>query len=78
VLQAEQFELVQQKLIEHQQAQLEELFVAQRREQMNLQKEIEVGTYTGQIPYGPNSWWCTELLCFSTNVTIYSNKISTL
>ncbi|WAQ96624.1 hypothetical protein MAR_029314 [Mya arenaria] len=40
-MQAEQFELIQKKMIEHQQAQLEELFVAQRREQMNLQKEME-------------------------------------
>lgn len=41
-LQTEQFELIQQKLIEHQRAQLEELFVAQRKEQMSLEQEIEV------------------------------------
>ncbi|XP_052266418.1 uncharacterized protein LOC127868591 isoform X1 [Dreissena polymorpha] len=40
-MQTEQFELIQKRLIEHQQAQLEELFVSQRREQMNLQQEIE-------------------------------------
>lgn len=48
-LQTEQFEMIQKKLIEHQQAQLEELFVAQRREQMNLQKEIEVCKYYCQL-----------------------------
>ena len=41
-LQAKQFEMLQQQLIDQQQAQLEELFVQQRREQMNLQHEIEV------------------------------------
>ena len=41
-MQSDQFELIQQKLIEHQRAQLEELFVAQRKEQMSLQHEIEV------------------------------------
>ncbi|XP_060571470.1 transcriptional regulator ATRX-like isoform X2 [Ruditapes philippinarum] len=40
-MQSDQFELIQQKLIEHQRAQLEELFVAQRKEQMSLQHEIE-------------------------------------
>ena len=43
-IQTEQFELIQKTLIEHQQAQLEELFVSQRREQMNLQEEMEVST----------------------------------
>ncbi|XP_053392800.1 uncharacterized protein LOC123562253 isoform X2 [Mercenaria mercenaria] len=46
-LQANQFELIQQKLIEHQRAQLEELFVAQRKEQMSLEHEIEA--YQQQI-----------------------------
>ena len=41
-LQAKQFEILQQQLIDQQQAQLEELFVQQRREQLNLQHEIEV------------------------------------
>ena len=41
-LQASQFELLQQQLIEQQRQQLEELFVQQRREQLNLQTEIEV------------------------------------
>ena len=41
-LQAQQFELLQEQLIEQQRSQLEELFVQQRREQMNLQQEIEV------------------------------------
>ena len=41
-LQAKQFEVLQQQLMEQQRNQLEELFVQQRREQMNLQQEIEV------------------------------------
>ena len=44
-LQAQQFELLQEQLIEQQRSQLEELFVQQRREQMNLQQEIEVRAY---------------------------------
>ena len=44
-LQAQQFELLQEQLIEQQRSQLEELFVQQRREQMNLQQEIEVRAF---------------------------------
>ena len=44
-LQAQQFELLQEQLIEQQRSQLEELFVQQRREQMNLQQEIEVRVF---------------------------------
>lgn len=41
-MQSDQFELIQQKLLEHQRTQLEELFVSQRKEQMSLEQEIEV------------------------------------
>ncbi|XP_063444831.1 uncharacterized protein LOC134725162 isoform X2 [Mytilus trossulus] len=41
-IQADHFNKIRQHLIEQQKQQLEELFVSQRREQMNLQEEIEM------------------------------------
>ncbi|CAC5424654.1 CCP110 [Mytilus coruscus] len=41
-IQADHFNKIRQHLIEQQKQQLEELFVTQRREQMNLQEEIEM------------------------------------
>lgn len=41
-IQADHFNTIRQQLIEQQKQQLEELFVQQRREQMNLQEEIEL------------------------------------
>ena len=75
-IQAKQFEILQQQLIDQQQAQLEELFVQQRREQMNLQMEIEV-SLNPHLPSGSiqsyqldvsisnhRGVWCTFSLLF--------------